>query len=124
MGTGLAAQLNASLLEHEKAKLVILVSPYNSLVDLAQLHFPIVPTTLLRYPLRTDEALSGANRSSATQLILIHGDKDTLIPIGQSAKLAAKVPSAVMIPIAGAGHNDLQTFPAYLQAIQSWVAKL
>ena len=50
LGTGLAAQVEPDL--------TVLVSPYTSVVALAQEHYPWVPAAVLRYPLRTDAALA------------------------------------------------------------------
>ena len=128
-GSGLAARLAAALAPAQRPDLLLLVSPYRSLQALAAEHYPLLAGAgLLRYPLRTDLALqtlaqdrAGAGRP---RVLLLHGERDSLIPPAHSDALAALVPGVTVQRIAGAGHNDLQDFPAYLAAIRSAVEAL
>jgi pimeloyl-ACP methyl ester carboxylesterase len=106
LGTGLAAMLAADV----QPELTVLVSPYFSMLDLAQTHYPWVPSAVLRYPLRTDEALP---RIAGT-VLLIHGERDTLIPPEHSQRLQALRPGTRLLRVPQAAHNDLQDFPYYL----------
>ena len=129
LGSGLAARLAAALVPAQRPDLLLLVSPYRSLQALAAEHYPLLAGAgLLRYPLRTDLALqtlaqdrAGAGRP---RVLLLHGERDSLIPPAHSDALAALVPGVTVQRIAGAGHNDLQDFPAYLAAIRSAVEAL
>ena len=129
LGSGLAARLAAALAPAQRPDLLLLVSPYRSLQALAAEHYPLLAGAgLLRYPLRTDLALqtlaqdrAGAGRP---RVLLLHGERDSLIPPAHSDALAALVPGVTVQRIAGAGHNDLQDFPAYLAAIRSAVEAL
>jgi uncharacterized protein len=105
LGTGLAATWAA---EHQP-DLTILVSPYSSMRDLATLHYPWVPSAVVRYPLRSDEAVPRIR----SPLLLVHGDQDRLIPLAHSQALAASAPDARMVVIAGAAHADVHRFEAY-----------
>jgi uncharacterized protein len=109
LGSALAAGLGAEL----QPELTVLVSPYESLAALAAEHYRWVPQPLLRYPLRTDEALARIK----SPVLLLHGDRDTLIAPQHSERLLRIAPHAERVLIEGAGHNDLQQFPAYLEAI-------
>ena len=111
LGTGLAAGLAAEA----PPDLTLLISPYRSMRAMAALHYPWVPGPLLRYPLDT-EAL--APRLTG-QTLLLHGDLDALIPPAHSESLQARLPQARLVRIAGAGHNDLQDFPVYRQALRA-----
>ncbi len=123
LGTGLAAQLAASLPAAQRPALLLLVSPYRSLQALAATHYPLVPTALLRYPLRSDLAFQALAAAPGPRLpvLLLHGAQDGLIPPAHSDALAALLPGARVQHIAGAGHNDLQDFPAYLDAVRGAV---
>jgi hypothetical protein len=110
LGTGLAAGLAAEL----HPELTVLISPYRSMKLLAGQHYPWVPGTLLRYPLDT-EALAPAIPGP---VLLLHGSQDALIPPAHSEALQALFPNARHVLIEGAGHNDLQEFPAYTQAVR------
>jgi uncharacterized protein len=109
LGTGLAAALAAEV----QPDLTVLVSPYESMLRLSREHYPWVPAAVLRYPLRTDLRLPQVRGP----ILLLHGEKDGLIPIAHAQSLAARVPHARLVAIPGAGHNDLQAFDAYLQAL-------
>jgi uncharacterized protein len=73
---------------------------------------------VLRYPLRTDEALPRVRG----EITLIHGERDTLIPIGHAERLAQRAPQARLVRVAGAGHGDLQAFEAYQTALAQALA--
>jgi alpha-beta hydrolase superfamily lysophospholipase len=109
LGTGLAATLAAEV----QPELTLLISPYQSIASLAGEIYPWVPGALLRYPLRTDEALPRIKGP----VLLLHGDRDATIPVEHSRRLLAAVPTARLAVIEGAGHNDLQAFDAYRQAL-------
>lgn len=116
LGSGLAAALAARV----QPDLTILVSPFSSMAALAAEHYPWVPTALLRYPLRSDEAI-GALRAP---VLLIHGERDTLIPPSHSRVLQARARDARLVVVSGAAHNDLQQFATYLDAISGALASL
>jgi uncharacterized protein len=122
LGSGLAAKLNAHLPVDQKPKLAILVSPYYSLEALAKLHFSWAPSFLVRYPMRTYQALGASSRDST--ILLLHGDKDPLIPFEHSQRLANLSPNIKLTGITGAAHNDLQDFPAYLNAIRDAIGQI
>lgn len=110
LGSGLAAGLAAEL----RPDLTVLISPYRSMTALAAQHYPWVPGALLRYPLDT-EAL--APRLTGP-VLLVHGEQDALIPPAHSEALAARVPHARLVRVAGATHSDIQEFPACLSALR------
>ncbi len=105
LGTGLAAMLAADV----QPELTVLVSPYFSMQDLARTHYPWVPSTVLRYPLHTDDALPRIRGA----VLLMHGERDTLIPPDNSLRLQALLPRARLLRVPQAAHNDMQDFPVY-----------
>lgn len=117
LGSGLAAQLAVEV----DPALTVLVSPYRSMVALADEQFPWVPTALLRYPLRTDsvvERISGP-------LWLVHGELDTLIPPAHSEALRAAVGArARLLRVPDAGHGDVHESPSYLEALRAELDRL
>lgn len=128
LGTGLATQLYASLPLALRPRLMILVSPFSSLKELAAMHFAFVPSALLRYPMRSDLVFArlGQNHSARGEpqanVLLLHGDQDQLIPISHSQRLSGLQPYITLKVIAGGAHNDLQDFPSYLEAIRQGIA--
>jgi uncharacterized protein len=109
LGTGLAAGLAADV----RPEQTLLVSPYESMKALATEHYPWVPGALLRYALRTDEALARVR----TPVLMLHGDRDAVIGAAHSERLLRAAPHAERVLVPGAGHNDLQDFPLYAEAI-------
>jgi len=110
LGTGLAAELATQV----QPDLLMLASPYVSMVALAGQHYPWVPSAVLRYPLRTDEQLGRVH----TPIVLLHGERDQLIPISHSRTLQTIAPQARLIVVPGAGHGDLQDHDSYLGAVR------
>jgi len=118
LGTGLAAQLAAEV----NPTLTVLVSPYRSMVALAGEHYPIVPSALLRYPLRTDAVIARIRGP----VWLVHGERDSVIPLAHSEALqaAAGAQHARLLRLPEAGHNDVHEFSAYLDAFSAELARL
>ncbi|MBX3605571.1 MAG: alpha/beta fold hydrolase [Piscinibacter sp.] len=110
LGTGLAA----ALAERIGPDLTVLVSPYLSMQALASHHYPWVPAALLRYPLRTDERIARLRGP----VLLMHGERDELIPLAHAQALARLQPAARLVVVPGAAHNDLQSFEAYLAPLR------
>ncbi len=120
-GRSLGSALAAALAVQVQPELTVLVSPYESMAALAAEHYPWVPLALLRYPLRTDEAVA---RLSGP-LLLVHGERDEVIGPHHSERLLAKAKGtshARLLRVPGAGHNDLQLFKEYLAGLQSALA--
>ncbi|MDO9074436.1 MAG: alpha/beta fold hydrolase [Rubrivivax sp.] len=109
LGSGLAAALAAQV----QPELTVLVSPYSSVAALSHEHYPWVPDAVLRYPLRTDDAL----RRLQGRVLLVHGLRDTLIAPEHSERLRALVPSAEWLPVPDAGHDDIHNHAAYLDGL-------
>lgn len=113
-GRSLGAGLATRLARDVHPALLVLVTPYTSLADLARIHYPLAPLWLLKYPLRSD-ALIG---EVASPVLLLHGDRDALTPLSQARQLLALARSpAQLLVVNGAGHNDIHEFPAYLDGL-------
>jgi pimeloyl-ACP methyl ester carboxylesterase len=117
LGTGLVAKLAASLPPAQRPDLLVLISPYLSVQAMTAEMYPYVPSALLRYPLRTDEALLSL-APGHPRVLLLHGDRDGLIPYANSEALARLVPTATLTRIEGAGHGDISRFESYLRAVR------
>jgi pimeloyl-ACP methyl ester carboxylesterase len=116
LGTALAVRLAAQV----QPDLTVLVSPYWSLTELAHLHYPLLPSTLLRYPMRTFEDIGRIEGPA----LIIHGDQDALIPFEHSVRLHALARNAELVRIVGGAHNDLQRFDSYTRAIAQAIGRL
>jgi len=83
---------------------LILETPFTSVKEMAKLAFPYLPLYLLvrsKY-----DSLSRIGKVSCP-LLIIHGDKDEIVPISQARKIydAASGPKS-FYTVHGAGHND------------------
>ena len=121
-GESLGAAVALGLaLEHPPAALV-LRSPFTSMADVGRVHYPWLPVRWLlrdRYP--------GLERIAqvACPLLVIAGDRDSIVPVEQSRQLydAASSPKRLVV-IGGADHNDeaLVGGPVVIQATIEIVA--
>ena len=110
LGTGVAAQI---ALRHPP-KALFLEAPYFSLTDVTRQIYPFVPSALLRYPLRTDLALTEIK----CPVYLIHGTADAVIPYASSERLLSLVrASKELVTIRGGEHNGLRLTPEYNAAL-------
>ena len=104
LGAAVAVGLAA---EHPPAALV-LRSPFTSLADVGQLHYPYLPVrALLRDRYDALSRIGGVR----CPLLVVAGGADGIVPAAQSRRLhdaAAEPKRYVEIP--GAGHNDLELF--------------
>ena len=110
IGTGVATFLARS----GGPRMLILESPFLSLIDLASHHYPFLPRPIismfLRYPLRNDRRIGEV----ACPVYLFHGAKDDIIPFDHSVRLERLIRSPHrLIRIEGGGHNDLSDFGAF-----------
>jgi fermentation-respiration switch protein FrsA (DUF1100 family) len=114
IGTGIAVHLART----NRPRMVILESPYLSLLDLAARYHSLVPRPLLslmvRYPLRTDLWIADV----ACPVYLFHGEKDNVIPFNESERLSKLIRSEhQLIAVPEGGHNNLEDFRQYRDAL-------
>jgi pimeloyl-ACP methyl ester carboxylesterase len=106
LATELAVQVNPALL--------VLVSPFTSMIDMAKQRYPFAPSWLLRYPFKTDEIIENV----ASKVLLIHGDKDNFIPITHSQSLQQRTQSpSTLLVINGANHSNIHNFDSYISGL-------
>ncbi|MDH4562407.1 alpha/beta fold hydrolase [Pseudomonas sp. BN411] len=113
LGSGVAIRLAS---QRPVAHLV-LVTPYNSVLELAQRQFPIYP---VRWMLQDKyESWRYAPAITAPTLLIVAGH-DEVIPRWSSEKLFAQFRSGVARRevISNAGHNDIGGRPEYLRLIR------
>lgn len=105
IGSGIAAQQAA---KWDAARLILL-APYFSFERLAHEKIPFVPKFLIRYKIPTAEFLQAAR---GTQITLIHGAADELIPVQHSNDLAGSLKAGdLFYEIPDAPHNGLLAMP-------------
>ncbi|MBX5081567.1 alpha/beta hydrolase [Rhizobium lentis] len=101
LGTGVAVNTAAQ----RPAAGVVLVSPYLSVLSVAQTHYPFYPVALLlRDRFRSDLKIAAVRQPK----LFIHGRRDDSIPLssGEALYRVAPEPKRMVIDD-GAGHNDI-----------------
>jgi uncharacterized protein len=100
LGSAVATRLAA---EHPPAA-IVLRSPFNTIVEVGRVHFPWLPVAWL---LRDRFAPAEHIQRIRCPLLVIAGDRDTIVPFSQSQRLfdAALEPKTLAV-IKGADHND------------------
>jgi uncharacterized protein len=116
LGSGLAVKLATEISPAQ----LILVSPYSSFVQLGRDHFPWIPSFATRYPMRTDQWI----RQVKAPILMIHGGRDTLIPLHHALTLKAIRPDAELVVVDAAGHLDIHTFPTYTDALMNKLSQV
>ncbi len=117
LGSGVAVYLAA----HRKVDGVILVTPYDSLVEVAKHHYPWLPVgLLLRH--RFDSAAWAPGIGAP--LLCIAAARDEVIPVVRSKRLfdAWKGPKR-WVELPGAAHNGTDADPRFWRAIRSFLEK-
>lgn len=105
IGTGMASWLAAK----NKPKRLILQAPYFSMKDMMRTKYPIIHTSLLRYPLESNTYLKEAK----CPVFIFHGDSDKVIPFSSSQKLKKQIPSIDLTPLPGLGHTGFMENSSY-----------
>ncbi|MCC5956024.1 MAG: alpha/beta fold hydrolase [Natronohydrobacter sp.] len=115
IGSGVAAHLAA---ERDIAR-VVLVTPFDSLMAVAQQLYPFAPVRLLfRHEMNAVDALS---RSSA-DIRLILAARDEVIPPARAEALAQALPQAQVTRLE-TGHNAIYTHPDFVPALRAALAR-
>jgi uncharacterized protein len=114
LGTGIATRLASET----RPKMLMLETPYYSLIDVGMSYLPIIPyDLLLRYKMRTDLFI----RQVRCQIHIFHGTKDEVVPYEQSLKLVTilnKKPPEILTTIPNGKHKNLGEFREYQMALE------
>lgn len=115
LGTGVAIQLAAQV---DAAKL-ILVSPYDSMINTAFDHYPFLPTKLLlKHPFKSVDFAKNIKQ----KVLIIYGDKDKIVSPKRSLALvqAFLTPPKVVV-FKDRVHNDVFSDPKYWPTINDFI---
>lgn len=123
-GESLGAAVALRLATETRPYALVLRSPFTSLSDAGQVHYPFLPVRLLlrdRYP--SLERVAGVS----APILVIAGERDQIIPVEQSKRLytAITAPKRLVV-IPGADHNDERMFVGaeLIQAVLSFITEL
>jgi fermentation-respiration switch protein FrsA (DUF1100 family) len=118
LGSGVAVQLAAA----RPVDRLVLVTPFDSLVEVARTHFRWLPVHALLRDRFDSAARVRAGEVDAPTLIVIAGD-DEVVPAARGEALAAAFPPGQLVVerIEGATHNTVDSFPRYLERVARFV---
>jgi hypothetical protein len=118
LGSGVAVQLAAE----RPVERLVLVTAFDSLVDVARAYFRWLPVGLLMRD-RYDSARR-ASQVSAPVLVVIAGD-DEIIPRKRSDAIASAFApgQARVVVVPGVGHNTLDLSPKYLMSVRTFLSE-
>ena len=116
IGRSLGSGVAASLASERTVARLALITPYDSIENVAVEHYPWLPVRWLIRD-RFDSAAVAGRISAPTTLIV--AEHDTLIRPGRTAQLALQFKPGVArtVVVAGANHNDIGTHPVYERAL-------
>ena len=107
LGSGVASHVAA----HRPVSRLVLVTPFDSMADVAQAHYPWLPVR----PLVKDryDSIAHLARQGAPVLIVRAG-RDQVVPAANTRRLIASLPRPPQVlELPEADHNTVQEFPAY-----------
>jgi hypothetical protein len=115
MGTGIASRLAA----RERARQLVLETPYYSFTSVAAHFLPIYPVErIIHVKLPTYRYLPEVEEP----ILILHGTDDGLIPISNARRLQPLLkPGDRFVTIEGGSHNDLAEFGEFRKAISEVV---
>ena len=59
-----------------------------------------------------------------TKILIVHGERDSLIPVINAERLQTLNPRAQLLRVPGAGHGDVLTFEAYNEELMTQLTAL
>lgn len=112
LGSGVAVYLAA----HRKVSNLVLITPFDSLVEVARTHYPFVPVSLLARD-RFDAYRYATEISS--RVLMITAELDRVVPVARALKLREYFSAAQLTyrMIESAGHNNISEFGEYKRTL-------
>jgi len=122
MGRSLGSALAVHVAANRDVAAAILVSPFDSLLSVAQNHFPFLPVQWLLHD--KWDVLDDAGRADVPALF-VAADQDEVVPMQRSRALydAWKNTDKKFVEVPLAGHNDMEQFSRYKQAMAEYLTQ-
>jgi len=122
VGLSIGSAIAAHLAANRPVEGLVLVTPFDSLTELAKAHYPWLPVgLLLRHRMPVAQTVSGLQVPAA----VIAAGADTVVPPARTQALRAALPAiAFDRTIPEAGHNDLYAHPDFAPALRQAVERV
>ena len=114
-GHSLGAAVAVHVASRREVAALVLESPFDSMLSLVGEKVRWLPVRwLLRHPFRSDRKIGDVD----APILVLHGDRDGIVPAAHGRRLAARSPSRATFEIVpGAGHADLVAHDSLDRAI-------
>lgn len=103
-GTSLGTGVAAEMARRGRGAALVLVTPYTSIPDVVADRVPGLPASIL-LPYRFDTL--GKSASIHMPTLVIHGDRDEIVPFWMGDRVASAIPGARLLRVSGGRHGDL-----------------
>jgi fermentation-respiration switch protein FrsA (DUF1100 family) len=101
-GRSLGAAVALHVATVRPVRAIVLDSPFSTGRDMARLHYPLLPSFIVRL------SLDNVGRASRVQapLLVFHGTADNIVPLRMGRAVAEAGRARELVLLEGAGHND------------------
>lgn len=119
IGRSLGGGVASYLAGQRPVSRLVLVTPFDSLAGIARAHYRWLPVDALLRD-RYDSTAHLAGHTGA--VLVVRAGRDEIVPAASTDRLIAALPeSAHVVTVTGAGHNTLDRFPEYRQAVVAFL---
>ena len=101
LGTGVAVAMS----ERHPSQALVLEAPFSSLPDVVAATMPFLPGQLLHDTFVSARRIAGAQ---ADTIVIVHGERDTVVPAFLGRRLYAVAPHGVFMSVEDADHLNLR----------------
>jgi uncharacterized protein len=122
MGRSLGSGVAVYVAAHRPLRGVVLITPYDSMLEVAARHFPYFPVRRL-----LKHSFSSAKRAVEIRIpaLIVAAERDTVVPATHARELFAawRGPKEIRV-LENSGHNDLDLDPRYYSFINEFLDTL
>jgi len=123
MGRSLGSGIAVYLASKRKIDRLYLLTPYDSIAEVAQTHYPYFPASYLIRD-RFESTVYATNLEAP--VLIIAAEFDRVVPVKHAENLRDRLTASEVSYhlIAGAGHNNVTDFSQYREIIRGFVSKI
>ncbi|MEG3191054.1 MULTISPECIES: alpha/beta hydrolase [Novilysobacter] len=123
VGRSLGSGVAGHLASRRDVPRLVLITPFDSLPNVAQSHYPWMP---VRWLMRDRYDTADALADYRGEVLIIRAGEDAVVPAPATDRLIASLASGLLVAtqvvaIEQAGHNDIAMYPEYGQALSEFM---